>query len=80
MDATPVAISAGPSQAGDTLVDKAFNRAEAALELFRIAATLQELEEGVVVPADRPRIQSARFQLIQFYRARRDLLAKELGL
>lgn len=69
MNATSVASEAGP-QAGDTTINRAIAQYEAAIELFRVDATLKEFED---LRAPNPR-------LVKHYRARRELLARALGL
>lgn len=74
MNATAVA-QAGP-QAGTPDADTALTRRlNASIELFRIDATLHELE---AMPPCRD--ASHRGCLIKWYRGRRAVLAKELGL
>jgi hypothetical protein len=69
MNATPVASEAGP-QAGDTTVNRVIAECNAALELFRVDATLKEFE---ALRAPNPR-------LVAYYQARREQLVRELGL
>jgi len=68
MDATPVA-QAG-AQAGNLSIEQALDVLQKRLELLRVDATLLELQD----------CRSSNKRLIKWYRERRALLARGLGL
>ena len=68
MEATPFAIAS--TQAGDRTLDQQFDYVQKSLDLFRVDATLQELES----------CGSRNQTLLEWYRGRRAYLAEELGL